>query len=128
MPNDPLAAIERLEKLEREATPGPYQCRQGPYLANVTSLASEETRACCADYAVYQRHEDAAYDAFARNTLPALLECARALGPFVRWSAHLAEYAGSAWADAHGLSQDCHWLNESRKEARAALAKLAEVK
>lgn len=33
-----------------------------------------------------------------------------------------ADYAGSQWADDNDLSQPCHWLNETIKEARAALA------
>jgi hypothetical protein len=43
------------------------------------------------------------------------------LEQFIRWSATLAERAGSQWADDEDLTQECHWLNETSKDACAAL-------
>lgn len=69
----------------------------------------------------YVPDEDQSYDnARLVATAPEMYEV---LKDFLRWSKELARYAGSQWADDSNLSQECHWLNETRKEALLVLAK-----
>ncbi len=51
----------------------------------------------------------------APSTLPEIVE------QFIRWATPLAEMAQTQWADDNDLSQPCHWLNETIKDARLAL-------
>lgn len=54
-------------------------------------------------------------------------ELAETLQNFMRWSEPLAEYAGSQWAEDNDLSQPCHWLNETSKEAAVLLDRAREM-
>lgn len=52
-----------------------------------------------------------------------LAEAREILENFTRWAEPLAGYAGSQLADDEGMSQEFHWLNETRKEALEWLAR-----
>ena len=130
---DARVAIERLEKLESEATPGPWEFRSGDdrsgmsvdmLMANIAESGEEEEYAEVLWGDELGGHEQIAnWDLIvaARNALPALLECARALQAAERAFALL-----QVDSIKHGIRFTVH-DQRGLEESRAALARLVEV-
>lgn len=90
------------------------------FCAAVAGLHSADEAALIADEALKARAERWKEGENSRHMIvSALVEI---IEEFIRHSAKLAEMAGTQWADDNDLSQPCHWLNETSKEAKAMIS------